>query len=144
MEGQHGKEAEKEEAIDRHKVIEEQHKSRGGSLLVYTDGSAHGGHVGAAAVIRGGNGYRHLYMGLETQSTVYAAELQGIRMGLFPAVQDIRVRQLFIFTDNQAAIQAIHHPRQPSGQEIISKIWRSLRTLRSRGTEVSITLDPWT
>jgi hypothetical protein len=58
-------------------------------------------------------------MGLETQSTVYAAELQGIRMGLFPAVHDTRVRELFIFTDNQAAIQAIHRPRQPSGQEII-------------------------
>ena len=49
-------------------------------------------------------------MGLEMQLTVYAAELQGIRMGLFPIVHNVRVRELFIFTDNQAAIQAIYCP----------------------------------
>ena len=91
---------EKEQAINRHKVIEKQYKGRKGSLLVYTDGSAHGGHVGAAAVIGNSSKHRQLYMGLETQSTVYAAELQGIRMGLLPAVHDARVRELFIFTDN--------------------------------------------
>jgi hypothetical protein len=72
------------------------------------DSSAHGGHVGVAAVA--GNKYRYLYMGLETQSTVYAAELQGIRMSLFPVVHNARVRELFIFTDNQVTIQAIHRP----------------------------------
>jgi hypothetical protein len=66
------------------------------------DGSAHGGYVRVVAVV--GDKYRHLYMGLETQVTVYIAELQGIRMGLFPAIYDIRVRELFILTDNQAAI----------------------------------------
>jgi hypothetical protein len=64
---------EKEQAINRHKAIEEQYKGRGGSLLVYMDGSAHGGYVRVAAVA--GNKYRHLYMGLETQLTVYIAEL---------------------------------------------------------------------
>jgi hypothetical protein len=64
------------------------------------DGSAHGGYVRVAVVTRNSSKYRHLYMGLETQSTVYVAELQGIRMGLFPAVHNIRVRELFIFTDN--------------------------------------------
>ena len=129
---------EKEQAINRHKVIEKQYKGRKGSLLVYTDGSAHGGHVGAAAVIGNSSKYRQLYMGLGTQSTVYAAELQGIRMGLLPAVHDARVRELFIFTDNQAAIQAIYRPRQPSGQEVIAEIWNYLRSLRGRGTGVSI------
>ena len=100
----------KEQAINRHKVIEEQHKGRGGSLLVYTDSSAHGGHVRAAAVIGNSNKHRQLYMGLETQLTVYTAELQGIRMGLLPAVHDARVRELFIFTNNQATIQAIYRP----------------------------------
>ena len=54
----------REQAINRHKTIKEQHKGRGGSLLVYTDGSTHGGHIRAAAVA--GDKYRHLYMGLET------------------------------------------------------------------------------
>ena len=64
---------EKEQAIDRHKAIEEQHKGKGGSLLVYIDSSAHGGYIRVAVVV--GNKYRHLYMGLEIQSTVYTAEL---------------------------------------------------------------------
>ena len=53
---------EKEQVIDRNKVIEEQHKSRGGSLLIYMDGSTYRGHIRAAAVA--GDKYRHLYMGL--------------------------------------------------------------------------------
>jgi hypothetical protein len=67
--------AEREQAINRHRVIEEQHKSRGGSLLIYTDGSAHKGYVGAAVIAGNSSKYRQLYIGLETQSTVYAAEL---------------------------------------------------------------------
>jgi ribonuclease HI len=129
---------EKEQVIDRHKVIEEQHRSRGGSLLVYTDGSAHRGHVGAVAATGGRDKYRQLYMGLEMQLIVYAVELQGVRIGLSLAVYNTRVRELFIFTDNQAAIQVIHRPQQPSGQEIIGEIWHSLQILRSQGTIVSI------
>ena len=97
---------EREQAIGRHRAIAEQHRGR--SLLVYTDGSAHRGHVGAAAVA--GDRYRHLYMGLESQSSVYAAELQGMRMSLSLAAYNVRVRDIFIFTDNQAAIRAIHCP----------------------------------
>ena len=77
-------------------------------------------------------------MGLETQLIVYTAELQGIRMGLLPVVYDARVRELFIFTNNQATIQVIYCPWQPSGQEIIAEIWNYLRSLYSQGTGVSI------
>ena len=57
---------EKEQVINRHKVIEEQHKGRGGSLLVYIDGNAYGGYIKVAAVIRNSNKHRQLYIGLET------------------------------------------------------------------------------
>jgi hypothetical protein len=56
---------EKEQAINRHKAIEEQYKGKGDSLLVYMDGSTHGGYVGVVAVTRNSSKYRHLYMGLE-------------------------------------------------------------------------------
>lgn len=101
---------EKEQAIDRHKVIKEQHRSKEGSLLIYINGSTHRGHVRAAAITGGRNKYRQLYMGLETQLTVYTVELQGIRMGFSLIVHNTRVRELFIFTDNQATIQAIYYP----------------------------------
>ena len=90
----------KEQAINRHKVIEKQHKNRGGSLLVYTNGNAYGSYVRVVAVIRNSNKHRQLYMGLETQLTVYVAKLQGIRMGLLLVVYNARVRELFIFTNN--------------------------------------------
>ena len=76
---------EREQAINRHKVIEELHRSRGGSLLVYMDGSTHGGHVRAAAVVGDGSKCRQLYTGLEMQSTVYAADLQGIWIWVYPS-----------------------------------------------------------
>ena len=99
---------EKEQVINRHKVIKEQYRSRGGSLLVYTDGNTHKDYVKAVAMA--GDKYRHLYIGLETQAIIYIAELQGIKMGLFPTVHNAKVKELFIFTDNQATIQAIHRP----------------------------------
>jgi hypothetical protein len=61
-----------------------------------------------AAVAR--DRYRRLYMGLKSQSIIYAAELQGIRMGLSLVAHNARVKDLFIFTDNQATIQAIYCP----------------------------------
>ena len=51
---------EREQATDKHKAIEEQHRG-GRSLPVYTEGSAHEGHIGVAAVAR--DRYRHLYTG---------------------------------------------------------------------------------
>ena len=89
-------------------MIEEWHKDRRGSLLVYTNSNTHGGYIKAAAVAEGK--YRYLYIGLKSQLTVYAAELQGIRMGLSLAFHSVRVRELFIFTNNQATIQAIYRP----------------------------------
>ena len=53
-----------------------------------------------AAMIRNSNKHRQFYMGLEIQLIVYVIELQGINMGLFPAVYNARVKELFIFTDN--------------------------------------------
>ena len=97
---------EKEQAINRHKEIAEQYKGR--SLLVYTDVNAHGGHVTAAVVAR--DRYRHLYMGIESLSTVYVVELQGIRMDLSLAMHNARVGDVFIFIDNQDTIRAIHCP----------------------------------
>jgi uncharacterized protein (DUF952 family) len=99
---------EREQAMDRHKAIEEQYRGRGSSLLVYIDDNTHGGHIRVAAVAR--DRYRHHYMGLKSQSIIYAAELQGIRMGLPLVVHNARVKDLFIFTDNQATIQAIYCP----------------------------------
>ena len=57
-------------------------------------------------------------MGLESVSTVYAAELQGILMVLQIAYtettqnSEVRYKRIIIFTDNQVAIKSVQDSRQ--------------------------------
>ena len=83
------------------------------TLRVYTDGSGIDGHVGAATVvldmlITDILAKRTEHIGTATTSTVYAAELRGIGLGLQIAL-NVQAKtdtpgQCIIFTDNQAAI----------------------------------------
>lgn len=108
--------------------------------LIYTDGSGFEGHIGAAAVnIHDSDTVisdrRHL--GTGRQSTVYAAELSGIEMALARAIKNnkakpIKAREVTLFSDSQAAIQAVQNPQRPSGQYVLGVIYDRVRTLRSR------------
>ncbi|KAJ5393044.1 hypothetical protein N7465_012018 [Penicillium sp. CMV-2018d] len=112
--------------------------------MIFTDGSGFAGHIGASTA-------RHYpeitsqrrYLGTESQSTVYAAELNGIEMALAktreedtvaspvvanPTVashdnEQTRAREVIIFSDSQAAIQAVQNPQRPSGQYVLGLIY---------------------
>lgn len=94
-------------------------------MFVYTDGSGIGDHVGAAAVSSLTRSSKTTYMGDSETSTVYAAELQGIKLALQMAVEEAerghQWHKLVIFTDNQAAIRTFQDPRGKSGAYIVTE-----------------------
>jgi hypothetical protein len=65
-------------------------------------------------------------MGNSETSTVYAVELQGIKLALQIADDDIekgnKRDRVVIFTDNQAAIRTLQTPTSRSGAYIVAEV----------------------
>ena len=72
-------------------------------------------------------------LGNNTQSTVYAAKLAGIELALQIAQELEGCNRITIFTDNQAAIQAIINPKITSGQYITSRAVNEMHRARRKG-----------
>ena len=111
----------KEEAANAH--LERLRRISTQDLIIYTDGSDHDGHVGAAIhspTIRINKGK---YIGTDNIHNVYAAELTAIQMAIKLFEEKINeYTNVYIFTDNQSIIQTIDSPNHHSGQYIIKKI----------------------
>jgi Ribonuclease HI len=74
------------------------------------------------------------YLGKYSQSTVYAADLSGIEMALAKTRTDNegQAREVIIFSDSQAAIQAVQNPQRPSSQYVLALIYDHVRAIWSR------------
>jgi ribonuclease HI len=101
--------------------------------MVFTDGSGFNGNIGAGTMnlLHGVVGDQR-YLGTESQSTVYAGELNGIEMALAAARHGKDgTKELILFPDSQAAIQAIQDPRRPSGQYVLTLLYDHVKAIRS-------------
>jgi ribonuclease HI len=137
-----------EEAILQHRNI----CMAGNTTFIYTDGSGINGHVGSAAVVLQAPTSpnsptlhkRSCYMGRDTESTVYAAELKGIHLALqiLETSPDCHHSKATIFTDNQSALRTVHKPGNTSGQYILRKVLLLLRKITTLGIEVDFRWIP--
>jgi ribonuclease HI len=110
--------------------------------MIFTDGSGYAGHIGASmASLQHGVTSQRRYLGTDSQSTVYTAELNGIEMALAAAAtrddnaEQTTAREVIIFSDSQAAIQAVQNPQRPSGQYVLTHIYQHVRAIRSRNQD---------
>ena len=112
--------------------------------VVYSDGSERDGHVGTAAkMMHPKQEQISFYMGDSTISAIYGAELYGIGLALYLAIQHSPPgRKTVIFTDNQSAVQELRNPKNHSGQQYVKNIIRHLQTLREAGGQVWIQWVP--
>ncbi|KUM55456.1 hypothetical protein ACN42_g11818, partial [Penicillium freii] len=149
-----------EAALESHKSIYEDVAcdDHGRTSMIFTDGSGFAGHIGASTA----RYYPEVtsqrrYLGTDSQSTVYAAELSGIEMALAKTREEQAreviictdpnlnngqptAREVIIFSDSQAAIQAVQNPQRPSGQYVLTAIYNHVRAIRSQNQSTNITI----
>jgi ribonuclease HI len=105
-------------------------------IRVYSDGSAHDGKVGAAAILRReGKQDRilKLHLGTTEQHTVYEAELVGMIMGLYLIKTEKRSKvKCVLNVDNQAALVAIKTEMNRSGQHLAADLLQIAKQLVER------------
>lgn len=115
--------------------------------IVHSDGSAHDGHVGAAAILtRRGQPAKSLqyYLGEEADHTVYEAELTGLLLGAHVVRCERRpVASVTFAADNQAAPQAPHRSRARSGYAIVDGFVGTLHRVEDRQGPLPIA-STWT
>ena len=133
----------KETAIKNNK--EQKEKT---TYTVYTDGSAIGGGVGAAAVMyRNGRRTRSLryHLGSTRDHTVYEAEVVAMRLGVHLAGDATRAEEVVIYSDNQAAIKATAHSKPRPAHHHLSKLHDAIegqkRSARGRQREKEFRIE---
>ena len=108
----------KEEATKEHQQRLQQIPAQ--DLIIYTDGSGHDGQIGAAIYSSTINVTKGEYIGTDNTHNVYAVELTAIQMAVTLFEENTEeYSNVYIFTDNQSAIQTIETLKQQSGQYII-------------------------
>lgn len=117
-------------------------KARGDTLCVYTDGSGYKGGIGAAAWAQTETGEetRQLYLGPDTQHTIFEGELCGAILGLNIIESVPRIRRATILIDNQATLPAIEEQPAKSGQYLTALFNHNLERIKRRRKKLHVHL----
>jgi ribonuclease HI len=94
--------------------------------IIYTDGSGYNGHIGAAIYSRTIRTTKKEYIDTDDTHNVHVAELTAIQMAVTLVEEKIDECNVYIFTDNQSAIQTVESPKRQSGQYIIEGIFDTI------------------
>lgn len=111
--------------------------------VIFTDGSSHGGGVGAAAVTSPGNtdDLLRLHLGNSSSHTVFEAEITGTILALHIVREKRRPRNTIIALDNTATIKALMHPRLQPAQHLLLLFHEELSRTLLRHPHITITLQ---
>lgn len=102
-------------------------------IVAYTDGSGINEKIGSSCVIPEKLNAIKRFLGARTHCTVYMGELQGIQDCLSYPLGQTQGSGIQIFTDNQAALQALDNPNKCSAPQIMQAIAQHIDDLRARG-----------
>ena len=109
--------------------------------MIYTDGSGINQKVGVSAVDIDNCIILKSFFGKALHYTVYSAELRGIELALILALrQKVRsrtIREVTVFTDNQAAIRSLVNSSGRPGLATIRDIIRKIEQLRELQIAIS-------
>ena len=76
------------------------------------------------------------FLGVHTCSKVYMGELQGIQDSLSYTLSQNQNSGIRIFTESQAALQALETPNRCSAPQIMQKITQCMDDLIANGTSI--------
>ena len=92
--------------------------------------------MGAEAVCPKHQETRSVYMGEQSETTVYVAELQRILLALVIILRR-QIQHVVFFNENQAALRAIQTPGRQSGQYVLETVLAAID--RARTSKLTIT-----
>jgi ribonuclease HI len=143
-----GKQPFRTDIPDNKDSSKEKDKQAPENMKIYTDGSAHNGKVGAAAILtRNGKTEKilHYHLGSAEEHTVFEAELAGLLMGLHMIEANKKGNTSFsIGVDNQAAIKALSSRFDKPGHYLAAEAFRTAERIRKKkGKKYSLTFR-WT
>lgn len=139
---------EKKDEADAHNKLVAKLKQDKQTIIAYTDGSMLDGKVGAGAVIEGeGVTAVKRKWGMGERAEVYDAELLGIEKAAQITLKmcqasGLENRKIWIFTDNQAAVNRVSNLKPAPGQDTAIEVASISKQLQQLGTSLHIQWVP--